>query len=110
MNVLMCWIWNITWSTAQEVSPSWPMEALKAQAVAARSYTLANLNKHPGPSSTFAPTHCQVYGGKSAEYSRTNQAVKDTAGMVATYNGKAIAALYHASSGGHTECSSDVWN
>jgi len=95
----------------KEVSPSWPMEALKAQAVAARSYTLANLNKHSGSKFDLcAGTHCQVYGGKSAEYSRTNQAVKDTAGMVATYNGKAIAALYHASSGGHTECSSDVWN
>lgn len=95
----------------KEVHPDWPFESLKAQAVAARSYTLANLNKHAGAKFDLcAGTHCQVYGGKSGEHSRTNQAVKDTAGMVATYAGKAIAALYHASSGGHTECSGDVWD
>ena len=95
----------------KEVHPDWPLESLKAQAVAARSYTLANLNKHSGSKFDLcARTHCQVYGGKSGEHSRTNRAVKDTSGMVATYAGRAIAALYHASSGGHTECSSNVWD
>lgn len=95
----------------KEVHPDWPLESLKAQAVAARSYTLANLNKHAGAKFDLcAGTHCQVYGGKSAEHSRTNKAVEETAGTVATYNGMAIAALYHASSGGHTECSSNVWD
>lgn len=95
----------------KEVHPDWPLESLKAQAVAARSYTLANLGKHSGAKFDLcAGTHCQVYGGKSAEHSRTNQAIEATSGMVATYAGRAIAALYHASSGGYTECSGNVWD
>lgn len=95
-----------------EMSPSWPGEALKAQAVAARTfalYTKAN-GQHRGRGYDVCDsTHCQSYGGLGAESSTSNQAATATSGEIMQYNGRAIYAPFHASSGGATENSEDVW-
>lgn len=94
----------------EEVSPSWPLEAVKAQAVAARSYAYTSINKHQSQDFDVCPTvHCQVYGGRDSEAARSNQAVDETRGMMATYRGNVITTFFHASSGGHTENSEHVW-
>ena len=95
----------------KEVSPGWTLEAIKAQAVTARTYALYNLNKHKADGYDICDTvHCQVYGGQGAEDWRTTKAVDDTRGLVLTYNNIIIRAVYHASSGGHTESAENVWN
>lgn len=94
----------------REMPASFPMEALKAQAVAARTYTLNNLNKHGSEGYNLCDTtHCQVYGGVDGEHTRTNEAVDATKGIVITYNGSIIDAVYHSNSGGHTEDSAEAW-
>lgn len=94
----------------REIPASFSAEALKAQAVAARTYTYANLSKHmTNGYDLCSTTHCQVYGGVGQEDVRTNNAVDQTRGEVLTYDGKLISALYHASSGGHTENAENVW-
>ncbi len=93
-----------------EMSYSWPMEALKAQAVAARTFVLHDLKKHASEGyDVCATTHCQVYSGKQKEHVRTNEAVDTTKGEYLAYNGKAILSLFHASGGGYTEHSENVW-
>jgi stage II sporulation protein D len=93
-----------------EISPAWPQEAVKAQAVAARTYALYSLGKHKDDGfDVCATTDCQVYGGKTAEDPRATRAVDDTRGLVATYEGKPIAAYFHGSGGGYTENSENVW-
>lgn len=95
---------------AKEVLPDWPVEAIKAQAVAARTYALANKNKHQSDRfDVCATTDCQVYGGRDGEVSRASQAVDDTRGIVAMYRGKLIFAYFHSSGGGYTESSENVW-
>ncbi len=94
-----------------EMSASWPLEALKVQSVAARSYTLANLGKHGAAGYDLCSTvHCAAYRGITREASRVNRAVRVTLGEIMTYNGYAINAVYSANSGGHTENSEDVWS
>ena len=93
-----------------EMPSSWNYEAHKAQAIAARSYAIANLNKHGTRSYDLLDTPAdQAYGGASAEKKNTNQAVVDTKGIVLTYKGKVIPAYYHASSGGQTINSGAAW-
>ncbi len=93
-----------------EMSPSYELEALKAQAVAARSFILSNGSTHKSQGfSVCATTHCQVYGGVRKEDDRTDRAVKETSGKVIYYNDEPVAAYYYASSGGHTENSEDAW-
>lgn len=93
-----------------EISPEWPMEAVKAQAVAARTYALANYNKHKADGfDVCATTDCQVYGGRESEAPRSLEAVNDTRGLVLLHNGKLITAYFHSSSGGYTENSENVW-
>ena len=98
-----------------EISPvSFPeLEALKAQAIAARTYAMAH-SSTPGfyKDEGFDLTddaRSQVYGGYSAEQPLTNRAVEETRGMVATYGGKPIEALYTSTCGGHTESSEAVF-
>ncbi|NUO65056.1 MAG: SpoIID/LytB domain-containing protein [Gemmatimonadaceae bacterium] len=87
------------------------LEALKAQAVAARTYAYANLGKRRNDGYDLtATTSDQVYGGKGAEYPLSSQAVTETAGVVATYQGKLIEALYSSTTGGFTANSEDVYN
>lgn len=95
----------------KEVYADWPMAALKAQAIAARTYTIASLGRHSINGFDLCPTdHCQVYGGADGERLSTDLAVASTAGEVITFRGKVISALYHSSSGGYTVDAADVWN
>ena len=95
---------------ANEISPKWPLEAVKAQAVAARSYVLYNLNKHKGDEyDVCATTDCQVYGGQDSEAPEVIKAVDDTSGQVIMGQGKIVPAYFHSSSGGYTENSENVW-
>lgn len=95
---------------AREISPAWPAEAVKAQAVAARTFALYNLGKHADDGyDVCTTTDCQVYGGKGVEDPRATKAVDDTRGLVATYQGKPIPAYFHSSGGGYTENSENVW-
>ena len=89
-----------------ELGPdSYPeLEALKAQAVAARSYTLRNLGGFAEEGYDLCGTpKCQVYGGMGAEHPLSDRAVAATAGEVLLWDGEPIDALYSATCGGHTE-------
>lgn len=93
-----------------EMPSSWEIEALKAQAIAARSYALANLGKRASLGFDLKDTpEDQAYGGASAETVKTNSAVEDTRDLVLTYNYKVVSAYYSASAGGHTINAKDVW-
>lgn len=93
-----------------EMPNGWPAESLKSQAVAARSYALANLGKHKSRGYDLCGTdECQVYQGAAAEATSTNMAVDATRGVVVTFGGKVIPAYFHSSSGGYTENSEEVW-
>ena len=90
-------------------SPShWPLAALEAQAVAARSYALAEL--HPTSWYDLVPTTAdQVYGGVRAERPRSDHAVYATLGQVLTWDGQVARTYYSSSSGGRTESVEDAW-
>lgn len=93
-----------------EMPSSWETEAHKAQAIAARSYALANLGKRAALGFDLKDTpEDQAYGGASAETTKTNSAVEDTTGIVLTYNMKVVNAYYSASAGGQTLDTKDVW-
>lgn len=93
-----------------EMSPSWASEALKAQAVAARTFALHDMKKHATEGyDVCATTHCQVYRGVNSEHRATSSAVDLTAGEYLAYHGKAIISLFHAGGGGYTENSENVW-
>lgn len=93
-----------------EMPTSWPLEALKAQAVAARTYTVTSLGKEADKGYDLCNTvHCHVYGGAGVERSRSNQAVAETEGEILTWGGKPIIAYYHSSSGGYTDSGEEVW-
>ncbi len=94
----------------REMPHSWPEEALKAQAVAARGFAVASLKKYAEFGFNFCSTvHSQVYGGFEAEQSSTNRAVDLTKGQIITYNGHLAIPYYHSSSGGRTESSENIW-
>lgn len=94
----------------EEIGASSPVEALKAQAVAARTYTLNTLSKYSHLKFNLCTTtYTQVYKGYSAEKSTTNKAVDDTKGEIVTYNNKPAAVFYFSSSGGKTEDVKNVW-
>lgn len=93
-----------------EISSQWPIEAVKAQAVIARSYALYQRDARK-----YALYHLessvldQVYDGADIEDSRAVRGVQETAGEVLTFNGVVIQAFYHSSCGGHTESATNVW-
>lgn len=96
--------------TPAEMPSSWNMEALKAQAIAVRSYAIANLGKHASQGfDLLDSTMDQVYNGVLAETSATNQAVEETKGLVLTYNNKIISTMYSASAGGQTKSALQAW-
>ena len=90
-----------------EMPAKWPLEALKAQAIASRTYAL----KQKGNSlyDIDSTNMNQVYSGLEARTYKTTRAVKSTRSLVLTYKNKLINALFHSSSGGMTENSQDVW-
>jgi SpoIID/LytB domain protein len=93
-----------------EVPSKWHSEALKAQAIAARSYALANLNKHGNEGYDLKATvEDQVYRGVVSETEETNAAVQTTEGVVIKHENKVVSAFFHSTSGGVTEVSENVW-
>ncbi|WP_221565389.1 SpoIID/LytB domain-containing protein [Alkalihalobacillus sp. TS-13] len=91
--------------------PYGEMEAQKSQAVAARTYTLANLGKRSSDGYDLLPTPSdQVYGGYEAEHPISTQAVQESEGMVAMHDGRLITAVYHSTTGGYTANNEDIWN
>ncbi|MDQ0229994.1 SpoIID/LytB domain-containing protein [Metabacillus malikii] len=86
-----------------EVYPSWGIETLKAQTLAARTYAISHINDDLDDTIKF-----QVYGGFTWSES-TTKAVNDTKGEVITYNDRLIDAFYSASNGGITENNAHVW-
>lgn len=92
----------------REMPSSWPAEALKAQAVAARTYAVRALSSS-GLFDLYCDTRSQAYGGARGETAATDAAVSDTCGVTATYAGRPIAAFYFSTSGGHTENIENVW-
>ncbi|MDQ4145774.1 MAG: SpoIID/LytB domain-containing protein [Actinomycetota bacterium] len=102
-----------------EVPPEWPLHALRAQAVAARTYALWTLLRPPvGDAATYgfdicASTDCQVFSGADvlnlSNGHRWVQAVRDTAGEAVLYRGQPILARYHSTSGGRTFDNEDVF-
>jgi len=95
---------------SSEMSPNYPLEALKAQAVAARTYAVKNIGKLAAQGFDMDDTAAnQVYGGYFSEDPRTTKAVDETAGMVLTYDGKIIDAVYSSTCGGYTESAEEAW-
>ncbi len=95
---------------ASEMPHSWPIEALKAQAVCARNYALTNLNKfHKYGFNLDDTTQSQVYLGVKGEYPETNLAVEETKDMYLFYDNKLATTFFFSSSGGHTESSKYAW-
>lgn len=94
-----------------EMPAKFPLEALKAQAVAARSETLAKLGlvHTTDPFDLCADVHCQVYSGLSKRTEATDQAVDETAGLVLFHKGEICDAVYSSVCGGHTENNQDTW-
>ncbi|MGP1365733.1 MAG: SpoIID/LytB domain-containing protein [Schwartzia sp. (in: firmicutes)] len=86
-----------------EMGTDWPPEALRAQAVAARTFALYSLGRHNAEGFDVCPdTHCQVYKGLGAESKSGLAAVSSTRGEVMMYAGKPIYAAFHAAAGGWT--------
>lgn len=93
-----------------EMPSSWDMEALKAQAVSARTYANAQLSKHASSGYDVCDNeHCQMYLGVRNESDRTTNAVNATSGLEAYYDGALIDAVFSSSDGGVTADSADVW-
>ncbi|MBI2425444.1 MAG: SpoIID/LytB domain-containing protein [Candidatus Hydrogenedentes bacterium] len=94
-----------------EMPASWPVEALKAQAVAARSEVLANLaGKHKLEGFDFCTKeHCRVYGGFALQGGATDAALADTRGAILVSEGRAVPTVFSANCGGWTENNDTVW-
>jgi SpoIID/LytB domain protein len=90
-----------------EISSDWPTEALKAQAVASRSYGVAT--RKSGSFDVYDDTRSQVYGGLDTETFATNAAVDATAGKIVEYHGHPAVTYFSASSGGRTAAIQDAW-
>ncbi len=92
-----------------EMPAQWPLAALRAQAIAARTYAMAQ--RRPGQLFDLQATVAsQVYKGVGAETTSTRQAVAQTNGQVLLYRGRLIDAVFHSCSGGSTENSGEIWN
>lgn len=93
-----------------EMPSSFPLEALKAQTVIARSYAQTNINRKKKDFDLYDDTRSQVYAGiPKSRLSNVEKAIKETKGEVITYNGKVIDALFHSYSGGYTASAKEVY-
>ncbi len=94
-----------------EISHYWPIEAIKAQAIVSRTFALflAQQNKSKDFDAT-SDVFSQVYGGKTSERYRTNDAVDQTKGKVILYKNQILPAYFHATCAGHTEDAGLLWN
>ncbi|MCI5643629.1 MAG: SpoIID/LytB domain-containing protein [Peptoniphilus sp.] len=94
----------------KEMSPEFPMESLKAQALCSRSFAINNFNKYIKKGYNLDDTtNSQVYYGKDVEEKSTDKAVESTLGEVIKYDGKIAETIFCASSGGYTVSSSEAW-
>jgi len=94
-----------------EIGPKAPLEAVKAQAIIARTYALRNLHRFQADDYEIcANTHCQVYWGLSDTNERSDRAIQETAKQVLTYKGTLVDALYSSTTGGVTAFFSDIWD
>ncbi|MBI3297514.1 MAG: SpoIID/LytB domain-containing protein [Elusimicrobia bacterium] len=93
-----------------EMSPDWPLEALKAQAVVSRTFALNSLGKHEAAGFDLTDdTLSQVYTGLTTESERVRQAVRATAGETLSWRGKPLRVYFHSTCGGHTSDPAEVW-
>jgi len=93
-----------------EISPRWPMDAIMAQAVAARSYAVYQVMNNKGRDfDVYSDIYSQVYGGRMSERYRTNLAVLRTRGEILTHKGEVLPAYFHATCAGHTEDVRELW-
>ncbi len=92
-----------------EMSDSFPLEALKAQAVCARTYALSKVGSNRDYD-VVDTTNDQVFKGVNYSYTNALRAVQETAGVVGTYNGRLAICYYSASNGGQTELVENVWS
>lgn len=93
-----------------EVNPSWPFEALKTQAIISRTYAYRHMGRHSKDGYDLCNLpHCQVYRGINAEDPLLDRAVKETRGLVVTFNGKIALTPFHSDSGGATADVRTVW-
>ena len=94
-----------------EMSGSWPLEALKAQALCARTYVMRNYGSYASSGFDVTDdTYSQAYCGTRAANYITDQAVDETAGLYVTYNGELCETLYFSSDGGATEDSENIFS
>ena len=95
----------------REIGAKSNLEAIKAQAIVARTYACKNYGKRSSLGFDLMPTvYDQAYGGYEWEAERSNQAVDETDGQVVVYDGEIIGAYYFSTSGGYTENSENVWS
>jgi stage II sporulation protein D len=93
-----------------EVPSDWPLQALKAQAIAARSFAVSRaLRSRDAPWDLDDSTASQVYRGADGERDKPSQAVDDSRGLVLGWHGQVIEAFFHSNSGGHTAAAGEVW-
>ena len=94
-----------------EMPPGFPLEALKAQAIAARVEALSKKGlRHPTePFDLCDDVHCQVFSGKTKQAKTTDEAVESTHGILMVYRNKLAEAFYAGVCGGHTENNDNVW-
>jgi stage II sporulation protein D len=103
---LESYLWGVVPS---EMPDTWPAEALKSQAIVARTYALTHM-LGGGDFDVYPDTRSQVYGGMPAESDAAREAVDGTAGKVVLYNGELAQTFFFSSSGGRTANVQDVWN
>jgi len=103
--VLEQYLWGVVPS---EMPDTWPAEALKSQAIVARTYALTHL-QGGGDFDVYPDTRSQVYGGIAAESAAGRDAVSGTAGQVVLYKGELAQTFFFSSSGGRTANVQDVW-
>ncbi|MDP3387992.1 MAG: SpoIID/LytB domain-containing protein [Eubacteriales bacterium] len=93
-----------------EMPASWHLEALKVQAIAARSYAISYIDSsYRSPYDVVDNQNSQVHSGMTGERESTNRAVDETRGQLIYYNNAVISAFYHSTSGGSTDNSENVW-
>jgi len=95
-----------------EISPDWPVSAVRAQAIASRTYALKKLkdsSNHKGNYDLFSTVKHQVYRGVEAENDKAREAVDATKGEIIAYQGELATIFYHDCCGGYTASSESVW-
>ncbi len=94
-----------------EVGPGAPFAAMAAQAILARTYALKNLHRFQiDDYHLCANTHCQVYKGLTGTHPRADEAIRQTTGLVLTYNGELVDAVYSSANGGISAGFEEVWD